>query len=139
MQFVQNIVNESCRDIIVCSTICAIGIVMQYLMTHFVLSPDGLSMESLALHGTAGSKLLYILKNNPVFSFKVRNGIYPERIILWDGLHDFLLLVTKLYQLRIYNMSEYEEDLAKEQKRMNMIRKKNPYMRDYFRKLKYPE
>lgn len=78
-----------------------------------MLNADGLTIESLALHGTAGSKLLYILKNNPFFSSRLRN-VYPSRMILWDGLHDFLLLVTKLYQLRIYNMSEFEEDLSKE-------------------------
>lgn len=36
-------------------------------------------------------------------------------------------------------MTEYEEDLMKEQKRMIVIGKKNPYMRDYCRKFKYPE
>lgn len=63
----------------------------------------------------------------------------PGKPIVWDGLHDFILLITKIYQLRLYDINEFEDDLCKELKRMKSIRKKTPYIRDYPRKLKYPE
>ena len=89
----------------------------------------------MAFNSSAGTKLLSILKSNPMLT----GNATGSKAIVWDGLHDFILLITKIYQLRLYDINEFEDDLCKELKRMKAIRKKTPYIRDYPRKLKYPE
>ncbi len=49
------------------------------------------------------------------------------------------MLLTKIYQMRLFEVNDYEEDLNKEQKRMKAMRTRNPYVKDYIRKLKQPE
>ena len=41
--------------------------------------------------------------------------------------------------MRLFEVNDYEEDLGKEQKRMKAMRNRNPYVKDYPRKLKQPE
>ena len=41
--------------------------------------------------------------------------------------------------MRLFEVNDYEEDLNKEQKRTKAMRNRNPYVKDYSRKLKQPE
>jgi len=77
-----------------------------------------------------------MFKSDPISTAAI--GLSNKGVI-WDGFHDLILLIVKIYQLRIYDVNEFEDDLGKELKRMKCIRKKTPYIRDYPRKLKYPE
>ena len=47
-----------------------------------------------------------------------------------------IMLLIKIYQMRLFEVNDYEEDLNKEQKRMKNMRTTNPYVKDYCRKLK---
>lgn len=115
------------------------------MLTNFIFDINGITFETLSqnemfkyvlLNSTFLAKLFNLFKSNPISS---TNLILANKGIIWDGLHDFILLIVKIYQLRIYDINEFEEDLGKELKRMKCIRKKTPYIRDYPRKLKYPE
>jgi len=131
---VTNVINESARDIIVCSTICAIIVVLQYIASSIVFSQDGLGIQSMAFSGTPSATVKKLVSENGLVM-----GTDSYRPILWEGLHHILLLVIKVYQMRLFDVNEYEEDLCKELKRMKALRKKTAYSRDYARKLKYPE
>lgn len=115
------------------------------MLSNFIFEINGTTLETLyssvfvkyALFDSATvAKLSNILKSNPLVADAT--GLSHKGAI-WDGLHDFILLITKIYQLRLYDINEFEDDLVKELKRMKSIRKKTPYVRDYPRKLKYPE
>jgi hypothetical protein len=41
--------------------------------------------------------------------------------------------------MRLFEVNDYEEDLSKESRRMKAMMTKNPYVKDYPRKLKQPE
>ena len=54
LQLVTNIITESQRDIIVCSTICVIIVILQYIISSISFSSDGLGMTTMAFGGVAG-------------------------------------------------------------------------------------
>jgi len=54
LQFVTNIITESQRDIIICSTICVIIVILQYIISSINFSSDGLGMTTMAFGGLAG-------------------------------------------------------------------------------------
>ena len=115
------------------------------MLSNFMFEINGNTLETLytsvfvkyvAFDTNTLAKLSTILKSNPIVADAA--GLSHKGVI-WDGLHDFILLIMKIYQLRLYDINEFEDDLGKELKRMKSIRKKTPYVRDYPRKLKYPE
>lgn len=101
----------------------------------------GLMIETLAFGGSGGARLSNILRYNPIFnSVTDRDAMnLQNKVIIWEGLHEFLLLMMIIFQMRIFSFQDFENDLYLELKRMKAIRKKNPYIRYYPRKLKHPE
>uniref|UniRef100_A0A7S3IWB1 Uncharacterized protein n=1 Tax=Strombidium inclinatum TaxID=197538 RepID=A0A7S3IWB1_9SPIT len=60
-------------------------------------------------------------------------------IIVWDGLQEVLLVMTKIYHLRLFEFSyEYEADVSKDVKRLKQSGHLNPYEPTYLRKVKQP-
>ena len=59
--------------------------------------------------------------------------------LVWDGIQEILLIITKFYHLRLFDVQEFEDDIFNEVKRMKNLRKKAPYTKDYMKKVKQPE
>jgi len=60
--------------------------------------------------------------------------------VVWDGLQEILLVITKYYHLRLFEeANDYEEDLAKDVKRLKQAGHLNPYETTYNKKLKQPD
>lgn len=81
-----------------------------------------------------GSDFAKVIKQNGLM---MAHNNYRKDV--WDGFHYMMLLVVKIYQMRLFDVNEYEEDLSIELKRMKAHRLKTPYIRDYPKKVKYPE
>ena len=101
LQFVTSVISESSRDIIVCSTICVVAIILQYILTTTVLSPNPIEAITLQLADSSVSRVVS------------RNGLVMEaaKKTIWEPMHYALLGVIKIYQLRLFEVNEFEEDL----------------------------
>lgn len=115
------------------------------MLSNFIFEINGITLEALLqndifkyaiFNSSVLAKIFNVLKSEPIKTAAI--GLSNKGII-WDGLHNTILLIMKMYQLRIYDTHAFEDDLGNELKRMKSIRKKTPYIRDYPRKLKYPE
>lgn len=107
-------------------------------MSNIVLANGNLLIDELAFGGKGDhSNIEKIIRMN--HTFNIPNSITVQKAIVWEGLHDFILLLAKCYQFRVYNVYDFEDDLQKEYKRYKNYKKKSPHMRDFSRKLKQPE
>lgn len=95
-------------------------------------------IEALAFGGQGDlQNIEQMLRMNMNFSIP-RQDLHKSTII-WEGLHDFILFLVKCYQLRLFDVIDYERDLCREQKRLKCVKKRSHYMRDISRKECYPE
>lgn len=97
LQYVKNIMHESFRDIIICTTICVVAVMFQYILSSLVMAFDALKLNSIATPGNTASvvnNLTLIMKGGLL----MRNaGIMHTDGVIWVGLHEFILLVVKLH------------------------------------------
>ena len=69
LQYVQNIINESSRDIIIISTICVVTLITQYILSNIVLTNGNLLIDELAFGGQADYSIIEkIIRMNHTFS-----------------------------------------------------------------------
>jgi hypothetical protein len=97
LQYVQNLLNESSRDIIIISTLCVVVLITQYILSNIVFTNGSLLIEELAFGGQGDySNIEKMLRMNQNFS--IYSGYtQPHKAIIWEGLYDFLLLLAKCY------------------------------------------
>lgn len=43
---------------------------------------------------------------------------HTQNVLIWEGLQEMLIIFTKLYHLRLFEIGEYEEDVKKDVKRL---------------------
>lgn len=138
LQYVQNLINESSRDIIIISTFCVVTLIIQYILSNIMLTNGNLLIDELAFGGQGDySSIEKIIRMN--HTFNIPGSLTMQKAIIWEGLHDFILLLAKCYQFRVYNVNDFEDDLQKEKKRYRTYKYRSPHQRDFSRKLKYPE
>ena len=82
-----NVISESSRDIIVCSTICVVAIILQYILTTIALSSNPLEAITKSLTDSSVSRVVS------------KNGLVMEsaKKIIWEPMHTALLGIVKIY------------------------------------------
>lgn len=97
LQYVKNIMHESFRDIIICTTICVVAVMFQYILSSLIMAFDALKLNTIATPGNASqviNNLTQIMKGGAL----MRNaGIMHTEGVIWVGLHEFILLIIKLH------------------------------------------
>jgi len=95
-------------------------------------------IEALAFGGQGDLKIVEkMLRMNMDIDY--RKNKFMESTIIWEGLHEFVLFLVKCYQLRLFDVIDYERDLCKEQQRLKTVKKRSHYTRDISRKELLPE
>ena len=113
LQYVQNIINESSRDIIICSTLCVVILITQYILSNVVFTDGSLMIEALAFGGQGNlENIEHMLRLD--LNFGIPRQQPHQATIIWEGLHDFILFLVKCYQMRLFDVIDYETDLCKE-------------------------
>jgi hypothetical protein len=62
-----------------------------------------------------------------------------ERPVVWEGLQELLLAVTKFYHSQVFDVGEYWEDLKKHTERYKQEGFLNPYERLHLKLFKHPD
>lgn len=125
VQFAQSILQESQRDLIIGSALCAFAVVVVYYLTTIqVYFGDVFSFFG----GTENSE-------SPWSKY----GLLAGKTIGYSGVLNLFLLMVRIKQMCLFEVNEYNEDLKFNLRRSKANIKNNPYVNDYLRKLHDPE
>lgn len=136
LQYVSNVINESYRDIILCTAVCAIPIILQYFISNMI-QHSARKAANLDMFSDIHPSDQPFYPQNMDFQFLSRD--FAE-VVVWESLQEVLLVMTKIYHLRLFEeANDYEEDLAKDVKRLKQSSHLNPYETTFNKKLKQPD
>jgi len=108
LQFVNNLIAESSRDIIICSTVCSVLVVLQYLFGTMVYRTDSI-ISSFGMQMIGFKFPTLGLAVYPLFSQNYTGNASTA----WDAGYYLMLFLVKIYMMRLYDISEYDDDLCK--------------------------
>ena len=154
MQYLKGLVAESYKELIFCATVCIVPVVAQFILSNIVSSTVGANvsnsiepdMKLEETYGNLGSNFDMLGESEGLFlnlSPKVlglnHRGFKDSQVVIWEGLMDVLLVLTKLYLLRLFDVNKFEEDIQEGAKRIKKQGHVNPYERDPEKKSHCPE
>ena len=153
LQYLNTLINESYKDVIFCAAVCTVPVIVQFIFSNFIQS----TVKALIAPNSPTHKDFRATYSNLANNYDMLGempGLYlnlnisqatmglaseMSTVIIWEGLQEVLLIFTKLYHLRLFDVSDYEEDIQKDVKRLKTQGHLNPYERHQTKKAKYPD